>query len=59
MKKAWIKIAGVEKEITSDLDASKPFVSFKVKVPAGSQELETGLIDSSGLERAAYYVRIL
>lgn len=59
VKKAWIKIAGVKQEIATDLDASKPFVSFKINVPAGSQELETKLIDSNGLERAAYYVRIL
>jgi arylsulfatase A-like enzyme len=56
VKKAWIKIAGVEREI--DVDASKAFVSFKIEVPAGSHELETGLIDGEGMERSAYFVRI-
>jgi len=57
VKKAWIKIAG--KTLESEVDASNPFVSFKIKVPAGSQKLETKMIDDEGLERSAYYVSIL
>jgi len=57
VKKAWIKVAGIEREI--DVDATQAFVSFKIKVPAGSHELSTGMIDEAGLERSAYYVSIL
>jgi len=57
VQKAWINIAGVKKEI--EVDGSKHYVSFKFTVPAGSQELETGMIDDNGLERSAYYVIII
>lgn len=57
VKKAWIKIAGEKMEI--EVNSSLPFASFKLNIPAGSHELQTGLLDESGLERSAYFVRIL
>ena len=57
VQKARIKIAGIEKEM--EVDGSLPFASFKLVVPVGSQQLETGLIDYNGEERSAYYVNIV
>ena len=73
VKKAWIKINGINKEAevgsknpyasfrssSVEVEGTNPYVSFKLKIPKGSQQLETGLIDDSGIERSAYYVSIL
>lgn len=57
VQKAWVKIAGIKNE--TEVDANSPYVSFNIKIPAGSQQLETKLIGKDGLERSAYYVSIL
>lgn len=57
VKKAWIKIAGTEKEIV--LTGNETYASFRIKVPPGSQQLEARLIDENGVQRSAYYVSIL
>ena len=57
VKHASIKIAGQSFEKT--VDGSENFVSFKIMIPSGSQQLETRLSDGNGLVRSAYYVEIL
>jgi hypothetical protein len=60
VQKAWINIPGAGgKRESVNLAPNAPYFYFKIKIPAGSHKLETGLIDSEGNERSAYYVRIL